>query len=83
MHKYITGHTWPVAIFILYKYIVVISPVNITILFCMLPFVMIRTWASDCSTHIGVLVIVATETQGRWKRPAPAAMWPGQTRPEK
>ena len=86
MHKYITGYTWLVAIFMLYKYIVVISPLNITILYCMLSFFMTHTWASECSycTHAGVLVIIATETQlGRWKRPAPVAIWPGQTRPEK
>ena len=38
-------------ILMLYKYIVAISPVNITILYCNLLFVMIRTWAFKCSIY--------------------------------
>ena len=55
----------------LYKYIVAISPVNITILYCNLPFVMTRTWASKCSTDAGAGVPVGHDSHmhGHASRP--------------
>ena len=44
-------------------YIVAISSVNITILYCnLVPFVMTRTWASKCSTDAGVGVPVGHDS---------------------